>query len=116
DPKAPGRYREPNESVPWRKLNDRKFSRHENRKFLFAFCEMAIPHDPGDTSTMTQAAARTLVFFSSAAVLVIEILAQRLLAPYLGASPAVVTGVLRHILDRIAVCAWAGGQTYDYIQ
>lgn len=62
---------------------------------------------------MTQAAARTLVFFSSAAVLVIEILAQRLLAPYLGVSLEVVTGVIGVILAGIAVGAWAGGRTAD---
>src|SRR5690606_40227462 len=46
-------------------------------------------------------------------VLVIEILAQRLLAPYLGVSLEVVTGVIGVILAGIAVGAWAGGRTAD---
>lgn len=62
---------------------------------------------------MSQATARLLVFFTSAAVLVLEILAQRLLAPYLGISLEVVTGVIGVILAGIAVGAWAGGYLAD---
>jgi spermidine synthase len=62
---------------------------------------------------MSQAVARLLVFFTSAAVLVIEILAQRLLAPYLGVSLEVVTGVIGVILAGIAIGAWAGGRAAD---
>jgi len=62
---------------------------------------------------MTQAVARTVVFATSAAVLVIEILAQRLLAPYLGVSLEVVTGVIGVVLAGIAVGAWAGGRAAD---
>ncbi|HEX2155207.1 MAG TPA: fused MFS/spermidine synthase [Acidimicrobiia bacterium] len=62
---------------------------------------------------MSQVAARLLVFFTSAAVLVIEILAQRLLAPYLGVSLEVFTGVIGVILAGIAVGAWAGGRAAD---
>lgn len=62
---------------------------------------------------MSQVAARLLVFFTSAAVLVLEILAQRLLAPYLGVSLEVVTGVIGVILAGIAIGAWAGGYAAD---
>lgn len=62
---------------------------------------------------MPRLIARSLVFFSSAAVLVLEILAQRLLAPYLGVSLAVVTGVIGVILAGIAIGAWLGGRAAD---
>lgn len=62
---------------------------------------------------MSQAVARTLVFFTSAAVLVIEILAVRLLAPYLGVSLGVFTGVIGVILAGISVGAWLGGRAAD---
>lgn len=64
---------------------------------------------------MSQATSRALVFFTSAAVLVLEILAQRLLAPYLGISLEVITGVIGVILAGIAVGAWAGGRLADRI-
>ncbi len=62
---------------------------------------------------MSQLTARLLVFSTSAAVLVLEILAQRLLAPYLGVSLEVFTGVIGVILAGIAVGAWAGGAAAD---
>lgn len=57
--------------------------------------------------------ARSLVFFTSAAVLVIEILAARLLAPYLGVSLEVFTGIIGVILAGISVGAWLGGRAAD---
>lgn len=62
---------------------------------------------------MSLLTARLLVFFTSAAVLVIEILAQRLLAPYLGVSLEVFTGVIGVILAGISLGAWAGGRAAD---
>lgn len=62
---------------------------------------------------MSQFLARTLVFFTSAAVLVIEILAARLLAPYLGVSLEVFTGIIGVILAGISVGAWLGGRAAD---
>ncbi len=62
---------------------------------------------------MNQILARALVFFTSAAVLVIEILAVRLLAPYLGVSLEVFTGVIGVILAGISFGAWAGGAAAD---
>lgn len=57
--------------------------------------------------------ARSLVFFTSAAVLVIEILAARLLAPYLGVSLEVFTGIIGVVLAGISLGAWLGGRAAD---
>lgn len=62
---------------------------------------------------MNQLLARALVFFTSAAVLVIEILAARLLAPYLGVSLQVWTGIIGVILAGISIGAWLGGSAAD---
>ncbi len=57
--------------------------------------------------------ARSLVFITSAAVLILEILAGRVLAPYLGVSLEVFTGIIGVILAGISVGAWAGGKAAD---
>ncbi len=62
---------------------------------------------------MSRLLARGLVFFTSAAVLVIEILAARLLAPYLGVSLEVFTGIIGVILAGISLGAWLGGRYAD---
>lgn len=62
---------------------------------------------------MNQLLARSLVFFTSAAVLVIEILAARLLAPYLGVSLEVFSGIIGVILAGISLGAWLGGSAAD---
>jgi len=62
---------------------------------------------------LSQLLARTLVFFTSASVLVIEILAGRLLAPYLGVSLEVFTGIIGVILAGISLGAWLGGRAAD---
>lgn len=62
---------------------------------------------------MNNLLARSLVFFTSATVLVIEILAARLLAPYLGVSLEVFTGIIGVILAGISVGAWLGGRAAD---
>ena len=62
---------------------------------------------------MSQILARMLVFFTSASVLVIEILAARLLAPYLGVSLEVFTGIIGVILAGISFGAWLGGGAAD---
>ena len=59
--------------------------------------------------------ARFLVFFSSASVLVLEILAARLLAPYLGVSLEVFTGIIGVILAGISIGAWLGGRAADRV-
>ncbi|MGA9275516.1 fused MFS/spermidine synthase [Ilumatobacter sp.] len=59
--------------------------------------------------------AIALVTGTSAAVLVLEILAGRLLAPYVGVSLETFTGIIGTILAGIAVGAWAGGVAADHI-
>lgn len=58
-------------------------------------------------------AANLLVFLSSAAVLVLEILAARLLAPYVGATLETYTAIIGTILAGIAVGSWYGGKVAD---
>jgi spermidine synthase/MFS family permease len=57
--------------------------------------------------------AAALVFLSSAAVLVLEILAARLLAPYVGVTLEVYTAIIGVILAGIAVGSWVGGRMSD---
>jgi spermidine synthase len=59
--------------------------------------------------------AIALVTGTSAAVLVLEILAGRLLAPYVGVSLETFTGIIGTILGGIAIGAWAGGVAADHI-
>ena len=53
------------------------------------------------------------MFATSAAVLVLEILAGRLLAPYLGVSLEVFTGIIGVVLAGISLGAWLGGRAAD---
>jgi MFS family permease len=53
------------------------------------------------------------VFTAAAAVLVLEIVAGRILAPYVGVSLQTFTGIIGTILAAIAVGAWAGGRLAD---
>jgi spermidine synthase len=57
--------------------------------------------------------AAALVFLSSAAVLVLEILAARLLAPYVGNTLETYTAIIGVILGGIAVGSWLGGKAAD---
>ena len=57
--------------------------------------------------------ARLLVFGSSAAVLVLEILAGRLMAPYVGVSLETFTGIIGVILAGIAAGTVVGGRLAD---
>lgn len=57
--------------------------------------------------------AGVLVFGSSAAVLVVEIVALRLLAPYLGLTLETSTTVIGLALAAIAAGSWAGGRAAD---
>jgi xanthine/uracil permease len=58
-------------------------------------------------------AAAALVFFTSAAVLVLEILAVRLLAPYVGLTLETYTTVIGVCLAGIALGSWGGGKLAD---
>ena len=62
---------------------------------------------------MSLAHARILVFVTSAIVLVLEILAGRLLAPYVGVSLETFTGIIGTILAGIALGSWLGGIAAD---
>ena len=53
------------------------------------------------------------VFISAAAVLVLEIVAGRIMAPYVGVSLQTFTGIIGTILAAIALGAWAGGRLAD---
>ena len=57
--------------------------------------------------------AAGLVFFASGAVLVLEILSLRLVAPYLGLTLQTSTAVIGFALAAIAAGAWIGGRIAD---
>ena len=71
--------------------------------------------DPSISSPLAGWLAIALVTGTSAAVLVLEILAGRLLAPYVGVSLETFTGIIGTILGGIAVGAWAGGVAADRV-
>jgi hypothetical protein len=58
--------------------------------------------------------AGALVFVASGSVLVLEILAGRLLAPYVGVSLETFTGVIGVVLAGIAIGTWTGGWLADH--
>jgi spermidine synthase len=62
---------------------------------------------------MPSPAASALVFVASAAVLVLEILAGRLLAPYVGVTLETFTGIIGTILAGISLGSWWGGRLAD---
>jgi MFS family permease len=62
---------------------------------------------------MSPVAAGLLVFAASASVLVLEILAVRLLAPYVGATLETYTAIIGVVLAGIAAGSWAGGRIAD---
>lgn len=62
---------------------------------------------------MSTLSARALVFFSSAAVLVLEILAGRMMAPYVGVTLETFTGIIGTVLAGIALGSWLGGRLAD---
>jgi spermidine synthase len=57
--------------------------------------------------------ARILVFVAAASVLVLEILAGRLLAPFVGITLETFTGIIGTVLAGIAIGAWLGGLAAD---
>ncbi len=62
---------------------------------------------------MSALGARALVFFASASVLLLEILAGRLLAPYVGVSLETFTAIIGTVLAGIALGSWWGGRMAD---
>src|SRR5688500_1876404 len=59
--------------------------------------------------------AGAVVFFTSGAVLVLEILAGRLLAPYVGVRLETYTAVIGVVLAGIALGTWLGGRLADKV-
>ena len=59
--------------------------------------------------------AGAVLFFTSGSVLVLEILAGRLLAPYLGVRLEVYTAIIGTVLAGISVGTWLGGRLADRI-
>jgi hypothetical protein len=64
-------------------------------------------------AAVTTPRAIAAVFFTSAAVLVLEIIASRLMAPYVGISLETYTGIIGTVLAGIALGAAAGGRLAD---
>ncbi|HEX8488871.1 MAG TPA: fused MFS/spermidine synthase, partial [Propionibacteriaceae bacterium] len=71
---------------------------------------------PSGTAGLGPRAAAALVFGSSASVLVVELVALRLLAPYLGLTLETSTLVIGVALAAIALGAWAGGRAADVLK
>ncbi len=70
---------------------------------------------PPSGEGLGQRAAAVLVFGSSAAVLVVEIVALRLLAPYLGLTLETSSLVIGIALTAIALGSWLGGRVADQV-
>lgn len=68
-----------------------------------------------DHGAVTNRSATALVFITSATVLVTEILAGRLMAPYVGVSLETFTGIIGTILAGIAVGSALGGRLADTV-
>lgn len=64
---------------------------------------------------LSAGAAGTLVFLAAGAVLVLEILSLRLVAPYLGLTLQTSTAVIGFALAAIATGAWVGGRVADHV-
>lgn len=64
---------------------------------------------------MNRSAARLVAFFTSGSVLVLEILASRLLAPYVGITLQTYTSIIGVVLAGIALGSWLGGTLADRI-
>ncbi len=71
---------------------------------------------PGTVPAMDSRLAGAVVFVASGAVLVLEILAGRLLAPYVGVSLETFTGIIGVVLAGIATGTWLGGWMADRIE
>ncbi len=71
----------------------------------------ATPTAPG--SALPPAVGAALVFLASAAVLVLEIVAMRLVAPYIGITLQTSSAVIGVALSAMALGAWLGGRLAD---
>jgi SAM-dependent methyltransferase len=71
--------------------------------------------DDRDDAPLPPPVAAVLTFIATASVLVLEIAAGRLLAPYVGVSLTTYTGIIGAILAGIALGAWIGGRAADIV-
>jgi spermidine synthase len=67
------------------------------------------------TLALPTAFAAVIVFVAAAAVLVLETVALRLIAPYVGVTLQTNTAVIGAALTAIAIGAWAGGRAADRV-
>jgi len=74
-----------------------------------------MPESPREDRPLHPVAAGALVFGVSGAVLVLEILAARLLAPYVGLSLETYTAIIGVVLAGISLGTWLGGRVADAI-
>src|ERR1700716_3916600 len=71
------------------------------------------PGAPAAEASLHPRLAAALVFFASGAVLVIEVVALRLVAPYVGVTLQTSSAVIGVALPAIALGAWTGGRLAD---
>ena len=71
------------------------------------------PERPGIVACMKPATGAAVVFVAAAAVLMLEILAARMLAPYVGVSLNTYTGIIGVVLAGIAAGNWVFGRLAD---
>jgi spermidine synthase len=74
---------------------------------------MRVSEEPVTETGLDPRIAAGLVFFASGAVLVIEIVALRLVAPYVGITLQTSSAVIGVALAAIALGAWTGGRLAD---
>lgn len=70
---------------------------------------------PDNRATVGPKLAVALVFIASGAVLVLEIVSLRLVAPYVGLTQQTNTAVIGVALGAIALGAWSGGRVADIV-
>ena len=74
---------------------------------------MTLDRKGSHTAGMRSSFIGAVVFVAAAAVLVLEIIAGRILAPFVGVSLQTFTGIIGTVLAAIALGAWAGGRLAD---
>lgn len=77
--------------------------------------EPPVTPNPDRPAPLGWLAAGTLVFLNSAAVLVIEIVATRLIAPYFGVTLQTYTAIIGVVLAGISLGSWFGGRFADLL-
>jgi SAM-dependent methyltransferase len=82
---------------------------------MLSAVDPAMPTEPPLSPGIPSWAAGCVVFGSAAGVLVLEILAGRLLAPYVGVTLQTYTGIIGTVLAGIAVGTWCGGALADRV-